>query len=191
MNDQTFDADRPITDPTDPADQRDHRYESEMTSGPAADQPIEEPVDRPADEPVKQPVEQVEVRRNVVLSGIVGVVAAALTVAFAFRVFGDSGGAIDWALFAVLGVITVLHVAAVADARAPLLVADRLGVRLREGADWQGIAWDDIECMEHLPRRLPLHDGHLLVVGESGQQLIVPLTLATRVLGADDADSIS
>ena len=39
--------------------------------------------------------------------------------------------------------------------------------------------------MEHLPRRLPLHDGHLLVVGESGQQLIVPLTLATRVIGVD------
>ncbi|MDZ5622340.1 helix-turn-helix domain-containing protein [Nocardioides bizhenqiangii] len=132
---------------------------------------------------------QVEVRRNVVLSGIVGAVAAVLTIAFAFRAFGD-GSALDWALFAVLGVITVLHVAAVADARAPLLVADRLGVRLRQGADWQGIAWDDIECMEHLPRRLPLHDGHLLVVGESGQQLIVPLTLATRVVGVD-ASTIS
>ena len=81
--------------------------------------------------------------------------------------------------------ITVVHVAAVADGRAPLLVADRHGVRLREGAEWQGIAWEDIECLEHLPRRLPIHDGHLLVVGESGQQLIVPLTLATRVVGAD------
>ncbi len=96
-----------------------------------------------------------------------------------------TAAALDWALFAVLGVITVLHLAALADGRAPLLVADRLGVRLRQGAEWQGIAWDDIECMEHLPRRLPLHDGHLLVVGESGQQLIVPLTLATRVVGAD------
>jgi len=87
-------------------------------------------------------------------------------------------------------VVTMLHVAAVADARAPLLVADGLGVRLREGAEWQGIAWNDVECMEHLPRRMPFHDGHLLVVGESGQQLIVPLTLATRVVGAD-ADAIS
>ncbi|MEZ0580121.1 helix-turn-helix domain-containing protein [Nocardioides sp. MH1] len=127
---------------------------------------------------------QVEVRRNVVLSGIVGGFSALLMIAFALRAFGD-GGPLDWALFAVLGAITVLHLAAVADGRAPLLVADQHGVRLREGAEWQGIAWEDIECLEHLPRRLPLHDGHLLVVGDSGQQLIVPLTLATRVVGID------
>ena len=127
--------------------------------------------------------DQVEVRRNVVLSALVGALAAALAAAFAVRSFGD-GSPLDWAAFAVLGVVAVLHAAAVADGRAPLLVADRLGVRLREGADWQGIAWDDVECLEHLPRRLPLHDGHLLVVGESGQQLIVPLTLATRIVGA-------
>ncbi len=133
---------------------------------------------------VEAETNQVEVRRNVVLSAVVGAIAAALTVAFALRGFGD-GSPLDWALFAVLGVITILHVAAVADARAPLLVADQLGVRLREGADWQGIAWEQIECLEHLPRRLPFHDGHLLVVGDSGQQLIVPLTLATRVVGAD------
>lgn len=127
--------------------------------------------------------EQVEVRRNVVLSAIVGTVAVVLTVAFAARGFAD-GKPLDWALFAVLGAITVLHLAAVADGRAPLLVADRLGVRLRHGAHWQGIAWEQIDCLEHLPRRLPLHDGHLLVVGEDGQQLIVPLSLATRVVGA-------
>ncbi len=145
-----------------------------------------DPVPDPMPDPVtEQTTDQVEVRRNVVLSGIVGAVAAALTVAFAVRAF-DGGSALDWALFAVLGAIAVVHAAAVADARAPLLVADQLGVRLRQGAEWQGIAWDDIECMEHLPRRLPLHDGHLLVVGESGQQLIVPLTLVTRVVGVDN-----
>jgi cytoskeleton protein RodZ len=127
--------------------------------------------------------DQVEVRRNVVLSALVAGLAAVLTVAFALRAFGD-GGPLDWALFAVLAAITALHAAAVADARAPLLVADRLGVRLREGAEWQGIAWEQIECLEHLPRRLPAHDGHLLVVGDDGQQLIVPLTLATRIVGA-------
>ncbi|WP_223162776.1 helix-turn-helix domain-containing protein [Nocardioides antri] len=137
--------------------------------------------DRPDETP-----DQVEVRRNVVLSAVIGTIAAALTVAFAVRAFGD-GAPLDWAAFAVLGLITVLHAAAVADGRAPLLVADRLGVRLREGAEWQGIAWDQVECLEHLPRRLPFRDGHLLVVGESGQQLIVPLTLATRLVGADRA----
>jgi cytoskeleton protein RodZ len=155
-DDQNLDPDLPISDTTDPVDQTDQTDQTD----------------------------QVEVRRNVVLSGIVGAVAAVLTVAFALRAF-DGGSALDWAMFVVLGAITVIHAAAVADGRAPLLVADELGVRLREGAKWQGIAWADIECMEHLPRRRPLHDGHLLVVGASGQQLIVPLTLATRVIGVD------
>ncbi|KAA1417000.1 helix-turn-helix domain-containing protein [Nocardioides humilatus] len=137
-----------------------------------------------AGQPEQAPADQVEVRRNVTLSAVLGAVSGLLTVAFAARAFGD-GGPLDWALLAVLGAITVMHLAAVADGRAPLLVADQLGVRLREGAEWQGIAWEHIECLEHLPRRLPFHDGHLLVVGETGQQLIVPLTMATRVVGTD------
>ena len=148
------------------------------------DTEITETVVVEADAPA-QP-EQVEVRRNVVLSSVVGGVAGLLTVAFALRAFGD-GGPLDWALFALLAAITGVHLASVVDGRAPLLVADDHGVRLREGAEWQGIAWEDIECLEHLPRRLPFHDGHLLVVGDSGQQLIVPLTLATRVVGIDAA----
>ncbi|WP_220793279.1 helix-turn-helix domain-containing protein [Nocardioides stalactiti] len=159
MTDQYFDTDLPLLD-----------------TDRAADEAAETETD-------EVDVDQVEVRRNVVLSAVVGALAGILTGAFALRAFGG-GGPLDWAAFAVLGAITVLHLAAVADGRAPLLVADRLGVRLREGATWQGIAWDDIECLEHLPRRMPLHDGHLLVVGDSGQQLIVPLTLATRIVGA-------
>jgi len=167
MDDNTFDTDVLHTDLPTP-----DTTDAESTGTESTDTEL-----------VEAHADQVEVRRNVVLSAAVGVVAAVLTGAFALRAFGD-GSALDWAAFAVLGMIMVLHLAAVADGRAPLLVADRLGVRLREGAEWQGIAWDDIECLEHLPRRLPFHDGHLLVVGESGQQLIVPLTLATRVVGA-------
>src|SRR6187402_2595505 len=113
-DDQNLDPDLRISDTTDPADQTD------QTDAPA--QP---------DEPT---IDQVEVRRNVVLSGIVGAAAAVLTVAFALRAF-DGGSALDWAIFVVLGAITVIHAAAVADCRAPLLVADELGVRLREGAE--------------------------------------------------------
>ena len=139
--------------------------------------------DQTTDTPVDQ-VDQVDVRRNVALSAVVGGLAALLTIAFAARAFGG-GEVLDWAAFGVLGLITVIHLAAVLDGRAPLLVADRQGVRLREGSTWQGIAWPEVECLEHLPRRLPFHDGHLLVVGYDAQQLIVPLTLATRVVGAE------
>ncbi|UNX56570.1 helix-turn-helix domain-containing protein (plasmid) [Georgenia sp. TF02-10] len=162
-----------MTDETQPETQPENQPENQPETQP----------DAHAAAPPDAPAPQVEVRRHVVLSGVVGAVAAVLAVAFALRAF-DHGGALDWATFGVLALVTVLHLAALLDGRAPLLVADPLGVRLRKGATWQGIAWDGVECLEHLPRRA-LRDGHLLVVGDDGRQLIVPLTLATRVVGAD------
>ena len=126
----------------------------------------------------------VEVRRNVGLSAGVAGFAALLTVAFAARAF-TGGTGLDWLAFGVLALVTIAHVAALVDGRAPLLVADEHGVRLRQGAQWRGIAWPDIDCLEHLPRRGLLRDGHLLVDGYDDRQLVVPLTLATRVVGAE------
>ncbi|MFC7501756.1 hypothetical protein, partial [Nocardioides sp. GCM10030258] len=96
--------------------------------------------------------QQVEVRRNVTLSALVGGLSAVLTVAFAVRAFTDGTG-LDWLLFGVLAVVTIAHLASLADSRAPLLVADPRGVRVRQGARWRGIAWPEIDCLEHLPRR--------------------------------------
>lgn len=126
--------------------------------------------------------QHIEVRRNVGLSALVGGFSALLTVAFAVRAFTDGGG-LDWLLFGVLALVTIAHVAALADSRAPLLVADPRGVRLRQGAEWRGIAWPEVDCLEHLPRRGLLRDGHILVDGYDDQQLVVPLTLATRITG--------
>ncbi|HWI43570.1 MAG TPA: helix-turn-helix transcriptional regulator [Nocardioides sp.] len=140
------------------------------------DQAVEHPAAGQADG-------QVEVRRNVALAAGIGGFAALLTAAFAVRAF-TGGTALDWLAFGVLALVTVAHVAALVDSRAPLLVADPQGVRLRQGATWQGIAWPEIDCLEHLPRRGLLKDGHLLVDGYDDRQLVVPLTLATRVVGA-------
>ncbi|WP_237111865.1 helix-turn-helix transcriptional regulator [Nocardioides sp. WS12] len=126
--------------------------------------------------------QQVEVRRNVTLSALIGGLAALLTVAFAVRAFTDGTG-LDWLLFGILALVTIVHLGSLADSRAPLLVADPRGVRVREGARWRGIAWPEIDCLEHLPRR-GLRDGHLLVDGYDDRQLVVPLTLATRIAGA-------
>ncbi|HWJ10115.1 MAG TPA: helix-turn-helix domain-containing protein [Nocardioides sp.] len=131
---------------------------------------------------------QVEVRRNVGLAAGVGGFAALMTVAFAARAF-TGGTALDWLAFGVLALVTGIHLASLSDSRAPLLVADELGVRVRQGAHWRGIAWQEIDCLEHLPRH-GLRDGHLLVDGYDDQQLVVPLTLATHVVGAP-ADSLS
>lgn len=150
-----------------------------------------DPLDRPDDLEQAEQTEQtepaqVEVRRNVALSAATGGFAALLTAAFAARAF-TGGTGLDWLAFAVLGLVTIVHVASLTDSRAPLLVADVHGVRLRQGATWRGIAWPEIDCLEHLPRRGLLRDGHLLVDGYDDQQLVVPLTLATRVVGAPDA----
>jgi hypothetical protein len=126
---------------------------------------------------------RVEVRRNVALAAAIGGFGSVLTAAFAARAF-TGGTGLDWLVFAVVGIVTVVHLASLGDSRAPLLVADAHGVRLRQGAAWRGIAWPEIDCMEHLPRRGLLRDGHLLVDGYDDQQLVVPLTLATRVVGA-------
>ncbi|QYJ05313.1 helix-turn-helix domain-containing protein [Nocardioides panacisoli] len=132
--------------------------------------------------------ETIEVRRNAGLSGVLVLAAGALAVAFGLRAV-DGGGMLAWALFGVMALVGVVHLAGLLDSRAPLLVADDQGVRLREGSAWHGIGWRDVECLEYLPRR-GLRDGHLLLLGPDRDQLLVPLTLATRVGGAD-ADSLS
>lgn len=127
---------------------------------------------------------RIEVRRNVALSASVGGFSALLTVAFAVRAF-SGGSTLDWLSFGVLVLVTIAHVASLVDGRAPLLVADDHGVRLRHGAKWRGIAWPEIDCLEHLPRRGVVRDGHILVDGYDDQQLVVPLTLATRIVGVE------
>jgi hypothetical protein len=152
-----------------------------MTDETTDQQPDQQPETTAAPEP------HVEVRRNLVLSAVVGGLALALAAAFAVRAF-QGGDLVDWVGFTVLGVIALVYLAAVVDSRAPLLVADEQGVRLRDGSHWQGVAWSEIECLEHLPRHGLLKDGHLLVVGHDDQQMLVPLTLATRVVGASDGE---
>ncbi|HWJ67137.1 MAG TPA: helix-turn-helix domain-containing protein [Nocardioides sp.] len=132
------------------------------------------------------PDHRVEVRRNVALSAGVGGFAAVMAAAFAARAF-TGGTALDWLALGVLALVTIAHLVSLFDSRAPLLVADAQGVRLRQGAQWRGIAWPEIDCLEHLPRRSLLRDGHLLVDGYDDQQLVVPLTLATRLTGASAA----
>lgn len=141
-----------------------------------------EPTDS-AERPVPAAGRPVEVRRNVGLAAGIGGFAALMTVAFAARAF-TGGTALDWLAFGVLALVTAIHLASLSDSRAPLLVADDHGVRVRQGAQWRGVAWQEIDCLEHLPRHGLLRDGHLLVDGYDDQQLVVPLTLATRLVGA-------
>ena len=107
-----------------------------------------------------------------------------------------------------LGAIGVVNLAALLDARTPLLVADDLGVRLRLGRTWVGLPWGGLHEVEHRPQRGWWRDGLLVVRPHYVQRVLedldprarrtarlnrrlhraplaVPLGLATRVLGAE------
>jgi hypothetical protein len=158
-------------------------------------------------EPVVSPDQVVEVRRRAGLAVALGAGASLVAVAYLARA-ASGGGPLDWALCAVLGLIGIVNLAALLDARTPLLVADDFGVRMRLGRTWVGLPWAGLEHVEHRPRRGWWRDGLLVLrpryvqrVVEDldpaarrmarlnrrlhGAPLAVPLGLATRVVGAD------
>lgn len=130
----------------------------------------------------------VEVRRNTLLTASTGVVAGVVAAAYVTRA-ASAGTTLDWVLALVLALIALVHAQGVLDARAPLFVADDLGVRLRTGKEWRGLPWTEIEAVEVLPRRRFLRDGSIDVL--SGEDPIqVPLSLSTRVTGLGDGDVV-
>ncbi len=130
----------------------------------------------------------VEVRRDGPLSAVIGALGAAVSVAYLLRAVG-SGSLLDWGLCLLTGLIGLAFLSALVDARAPLMVLDRHGVRVRRGREWHGLAWTEVERVEHRPRQTLLRDGSLVVVAVEGAvsapRLAVRLSLSTRLAGAD------
>ena len=128
----------------------------------------------------------VEVRTDARLAAVVGTLAAVVAIAYLARAAGG-GGWLDWALAAVTGAIAAAHLQALVDARVPRLVVDEQGARLRRGRTWLGLPWDDLDRVEHEPRRGLFRDGRVVLVprDEDADVQSVPLSLATRVTGAD------
>ena len=166
---------------------------------------IDEPVT--IGEPVSAPEQLVEVRRRPGPAAALGAGASLVAVAYLARAAGG-GGPLDWVLAAVLGVIGIGNLAALLDARTPLLVADELGVRLRLGRTWVGLPWAGLQEVEHRPRRGWSRDGLLTIRTHYVQRVLedldprarrvarinrrlhraplaVPLGLGTRVVGAE------
>ncbi|MEJ7796800.1 MAG: helix-turn-helix domain-containing protein [Nocardioides sp.] len=152
--------------------------------------------------------ESVVVRRNAGLAALVGGLASAVAIAYLARA-SESGAVFDWAMAAVLGVLGIGYLAALVDARTPLLVADAQGVRIRLGRAWRGLPWGALSRVEHTPRRGLLRDGRLVMVVHNPARLLeeldrgarrqsvlsqklygapfaMPLGLSTRITGAGE-----
>ena len=99
----------------------------------------------------------VEVRRRAGVAALVGVLAGAVATAYLARAV-DTGSAMDWAVCALMALVAVAHLAALLDARTPLLVADDLGVRLRLGRSWAGLTWGSLRRVQVTA------PGHLVAV---------------------------
>lgn len=145
----------------------------------------------------------VVVRRNAVLSALIGAAASAVGIAYLWRAVG-SADPFDWALCALMGLIATFYLAQLVDARTPLMIADDLGIRVRLGHHWRGLPWDAVREVVVQPRRGVLRDGRLAFAPHSlasalegldprgrraaalnqkayGAPLAVPMGLSTRV----------
>jgi hypothetical protein len=162
----------------------------------------------PSPEPLGLAPDVVEVHRNGGLAALIGAVASGVGIAYLARAT-STGSWLDWALFAVMGLLGVAHLLAFVDARTPLLVADTQGVRIRLGRSWRGMPWGALARVEHRPRRGVLRDGRLVLVARNPERVLeeldaggrrqsrvaerlygapfaVPLALSTKVNGAGD-----
>ena len=168
--------------------------------------------DRPDLETIGEPVTAaehlVEVRRRPGITAGLGAGASLVAVAYLARAAGG-GGPLDWVVAGVLALVGVANLAALLDARTPLVVADDLGVRLRLGRTWVGLPWGGLHEVEHETRRGWWRDGMLVVRTHYVQRVLedldpgarriarfnarfhraplaVPLGLGTKVVGAPD-----
>ncbi|HET7352186.1 MAG TPA: helix-turn-helix domain-containing protein [Marmoricola sp.] len=143
---------------------------------------------------------QVAVEHRARVAAAVGIAAAVVTVAWFSRALQTSSP-LDWAVCVVVTAIGVLQLLVIRDSRAPLLLADEQGVRVRHGETWSGLRWQDIDHIEvRHPRRGLLgwlRDGKVVlhpVVAELPEELptesldlpapesyVVPLSVTTRV----------
>jgi hypothetical protein len=101
----------------------------------------------------------VSIRRNLLLSGVAGVLAALLGLAFLTR-----HGLFDRPLGVLLLAIAALHLVALGSWRVPVLVADEQGIRMRIGLSWRGLPWAAIRQVVVEHAESPLREGRLVIV---------------------------
>ncbi len=135
--------------------------------------------------------EPYEIRRRGIIYLAIGVIAAALAIAFAVRAYTDSEPLL-LILVALLAVISYIHLIAALDARTPLFVADDQGVRLRDGHEWVGFLWQEMGDIRVERRDGIVHDARVKVVSGDGHRIYsAPLGFATNARPADAEEQLA
>jgi hypothetical protein len=126
----------------------------------------------------------VEIRGRRGVHAVLALAAGTVAVAYTWRI-GDGASSAWWALVAVLAVVAAVNLAAWLESRAPLLVADEHGVRVRTGRQWAGLPWKQIESVR-VERRGKVGDSMLVVVPTGERpEVRVPHGAAARVSTPD------
>lgn len=133
-----------------------------------------------------RPAAGLEIRRNPVLVAVVGGLAALVALAYLWRAI-DTGALIAGLAAAGIGVVALGFLTLLIDSRAPLLVLDDDGARIRLRGGWRMLTWASIESATVAPRAYRLGDGRLTVRSVEGQAYAVPLGLITGVDTATEA----
>lgn len=124
--------------------------------------------------------EPFEIRRRASIYFGIGLVAAALAIAFGIRAY-DRDQPLLWILVAVLAIIAYLHLIAAVDARTPLFVADDQGVRLRHDKEWVGFFWQEMGDIRVERREGFRHDPRVKVLSGDGHRIYsAPLGFGTN-----------
>lgn len=131
--------------------------------------------------------EPFEIRRRTGLYVLLTLVSLALAAAFAWLAY-DRGQPILAIPAVLLVVVAVFHACGLTDPRAPLLVADDHGVRMKSDSGWVGLLWSELAEIKVEPRDGLRHDPRVKVVSSDGRRFYTsPLGLATNVSPADAA----
>ena len=104
----------------------------------------------------------VSVRHNSRLAALVALAAAVMTVAWFSRAL-QTGALRTGCGASCVAAVALLQLLVVRDGRAPLMVADEQGVRVRRGETWSGLRWQDVEHVEVQSPASWLRDGQIVV----------------------------
>src|SRR5215207_8382866 len=97
----------------------------------------------PASRTARPMPEPFEIHRRIALYVVLAVACFAVAIGYAWLAY-DREEPLLWVLTVAFGVLGLIHLRGLRDARTPLFVADNHGVRMRAHEGWVGLLWSEM-----------------------------------------------